>query len=81
MDGSITVIPQPVYVTLCMTTEIKAKLPAEGVRWLYLRTETKSVVNGRMDIVTTLFNESMELIAVSNQVAQLLSTTVKVAKL
>jgi hypothetical protein len=66
-----------VHITMSMFTEIKKKLPAEGVRWLYLRVEAKSIQNGRMDFEVLLFDEAMELVAISNQVAQLVSAVEK----
>ncbi|KAK2612034.1 hypothetical protein QQS21_001999 [Conoideocrella luteorostrata] len=76
-DGSKKIILQPVHATLSMSTEIKRKLPSEGVRWLYARSTTKSIVNGRLDIQVLLFNEKMDLIAISNQVNQIIPSTKK----
>ncbi|KAG8414400.1 hypothetical protein J3459_014786 [Metarhizium acridum] len=71
-DGSKTMMTQTVHVTLSMSTEIKKKLPQEGVRWLYLWTETKSIINGRMDLQVLLFDETMDLVAVTSHVAQII---------
>ncbi|PFH59144.1 hypothetical protein XA68_12764 [Ophiocordyceps unilateralis] len=79
-DGSKTIMIQTVHVTLNMTTEIKKKLPPEGVRWLYARTEAKSIVNGRLDAQVLLFDERMELVAISNQVNQIIPATQKSTK-
>jgi hypothetical protein len=58
-----------INVTLSMSTEIKKKLPREGVRWLYMRTEAKKLEGSRMDLEVLLLDESMDLVAVSHQVA------------
>lgn len=78
LDGSKVMMAQSVHVTLRMSTEIKKNLPAQGVRWLYMRTEAKSIVNGRLDMQVLLFDEGMELVAVSNQVAQIIPATQKI---
>ena len=66
-----------VNYTLNMNLEIKKKLPSEGVRWLYLRTEAKSIQNGRLDLQVLCFNEKMELLAMKNGVEQLLPAAKK----
>ncbi|KAI9708254.1 MAG: hypothetical protein M1820_004208 [Bogoriella megaspora] len=58
LDGSQGFDLSFVHVTLSMTTEVK-KLPAEGVRWLYLRTEAKCIRNGMMDLEILVFDDSM----------------------
>ncbi|KAJ5691344.1 thioesterase-like superfamily-domain-containing protein [Penicillium malachiteum] len=76
-DGSLEPITQTVNVTLSMSTEIKRNLPVDGVRWLYLRTEVKRIVDGRMDMVILLCDEGLELIAVSQHVAQIIPSAKK----
>jgi len=61
-----------VHVSLSLTTETKKRLPPEGVRWLYLRSEIKSVQQGRMDLEVLVFDEGLELVAISHQVAQMI---------
>ncbi|KAF2653434.1 hypothetical protein K491DRAFT_769452 [Lophiostoma macrostomum CBS 122681] len=68
------------YGTLSTSTEIKKRLPNEGVRWLYLRTEAKSIINGRMDSQVLLFDEKMELVAISHHAVQILSGAQKTRK-
>jgi hypothetical protein len=58
-----------INVTLSMSTEIKKKLPKDGVRWLYLRTEAKKLEGSRMDLEVLLLDETMDLVAISHQVA------------
>ncbi|KAJ1714953.1 PKS-like enzyme [Aspergillus flavus] len=63
-DGSKTLKARMVNVSLTLSTEIKQRLPSEGVRWLYLRNECKRILNGRMDMEVLLFDEKMDLIAI-----------------
>jgi hypothetical protein len=58
-----------INVTLSMTTEIKKRLPEDGVEWLYMRTEAKRLEGSRMDLEVLLLDESMDLVAISHQVA------------
>lgn len=46
-DGSKTFGARILHVSLKISTEIKQRLTAEGVRWFYLRSECKRIVNGR----------------------------------
>ncbi|KAL4934761.1 hypothetical protein BDV06DRAFT_235289 [Aspergillus oleicola] len=66
-------------VTLC--TEIKQRLPAEGVRWLYLRTVCKRIVDGRMDLEVLVYDERMDLVVVSHQAVVLVPATAKMRNL
>lgn len=70
-DGTKLFKHSLVHVTLTMSTEIKKTLPKDGVRWLYLRTETKGIQNGRMDLQVRLLDEGMDLVAISHQVTQI----------
>jgi hypothetical protein len=58
-----------INVTLSMSTEIKKMLPKDGIRWLYMRTEAKRLEGSRMDLEVLLFDETMDLVAISHQVA------------
>lgn len=80
LDGSKKMMLQTVHVTLSMSTEIKKNLPAEGVRWLYMRTEAKSIVDGRMDLQILMFDETMDLVAVTAQVAHIIPAAQKKQK-
>jgi hypothetical protein len=65
-------------VTLC--TEIKQKLPANGVRWLYLRTVCKRIVDGRMDFEVLVLDEHMGLVAINHQAVVLVPAAAKIRK-
>jgi hypothetical protein len=69
-----------INVTLSMSTEIKKRLPAEGVRWLYMRTEVKKFEGSRMDMEVLLFDESLDLVAISHQVAWIVTGVEKTQK-
>ncbi|GKZ37574.1 hypothetical protein AbraIFM66950_009187 [Aspergillus brasiliensis] len=68
-------------VSLTLSTEIKRKLPPEGVRWLYLRTMCKEILDGRIDMEVLIFDEKMDLIAISHQIAALIPAKSKIQKL
>ncbi|KAL5356181.1 thioesterase-like superfamily-domain-containing protein [Aspergillus floccosus] len=79
-DGSTVLHPQLIHFTLSMSTEVKKELPPDGVRWLYLRSEVKSIRNGRMDLEVLLCDQGMELVALSRQVAVLIPSMNKKRK-
>ncbi|KAF2738062.1 hypothetical protein EJ04DRAFT_541502 [Polyplosphaeria fusca] len=79
-DSLDTLEESVIQTTLTMSTEIKRRLPDEGVRWLYVRSEAKSIQNGRLDVHVVLFDEKMRLVAISNQVAVVIPTVGKAAK-
>ncbi|KAE8404937.1 thioesterase-like superfamily-domain-containing protein [Aspergillus pseudonomiae] len=80
-DGSKRLKARMVNVSLMLSTEIKPRLPPEGVRWLYLRNECKRILNGRMDMEVLLFDEKINLIAISHQTAVLIPPASKMQKL
>ncbi|KAJ5180538.1 thioesterase-like superfamily-domain-containing protein [Penicillium capsulatum] len=80
LDGSKRIMAQSVHVTLKMSTEIKKNLPADGTRWLYMRTEAKRIVDGRLDMEVLLFDQDMQLIAISNHVGQIIPASRKMQK-
>jgi hypothetical protein len=69
-----------INVTLSMSTEIKKKLPKEGVRWLYMRTEAKKLEGSRIDMEVLLFDEDLDLVAISHQVAWIVTGVEKTQK-
>ncbi|PYH38800.1 PKS-like enzyme [Aspergillus neoniger CBS 115656] len=80
-DGTRNFWAKMLNVSLTLSTEIKQRLPAEGVRWLYLRTECKRILNGQMDMEVLIFDERMDLIAISQQIAALVPANSKIQKL
>lgn len=80
-DGSKKFGARILHVSLTISTEIKQGLPAEGVRWLYLRSECKRILNGRMDLEVLVFDERMDLIAIGHQTAVLIEGASKIQKL
>jgi hypothetical protein len=69
-----------INVTLSMSTEMKKRLPKEGMRWLYMRTEAKKLEGSRMDMEVLVFDESMDLVAISHQVAWIVTGVEKTQK-
>ncbi|CAD6447895.1 6ae744e1-aad0-4211-80e7-a9bb5969124f [Sclerotinia trifoliorum] len=65
--------PAPVakywFPTLVLNIDFKKSLPQEGIEWLFIRVERKQIKNGRMDIELTAWDETGELVAISNHVA------------
>ncbi|KAH8653345.1 thioesterase-like superfamily-domain-containing protein [Xylariales sp. PMI_506] len=68
------------YPTLALNLDIKRALPEEGVEWIFARIQSKAILNGRMDLEIIMFNEAMELIAISHHVAMIVSTARNLAK-
>ncbi|KAE8141710.1 thioesterase-like superfamily-domain-containing protein [Aspergillus pseudotamarii] len=77
LDGSTEPNTETVNVALSMSTEVKKNLPPGGVRWLYLRSEVKRIIDGRMDMEILLCDETMELIAISQHAAQIIPSAQK----
>ncbi|KAL3452116.1 thioesterase-like superfamily-domain-containing protein [Aspergillus insuetus] len=50
------------------------------VRWLYLRTCCKRIVDGRMDLEVLVFDEHMGLVAISHQTVVLVPAAAKIRK-
>ena len=72
------------YLTASMSLEVKKVLPPEGVRWLFLRAQTRKIEKGRFDAEMLIFNEKLDLMAISHQVCLIvtgLGFTKKINKL
>ncbi|KAJ4244206.1 hypothetical protein NW762_014588 [Fusarium torreyae] len=54
--------------TLCMNLEFKERLPKDGLRWVLLRTRTKMLQNGRLDLDVTICNEDLRPLCFARQV-------------
>ena len=57
------------YLTASMSLEVKRVLPSEGVRWLFLRAQTKEIEKGRFDAEVLILDENLDLVAISHQVS------------
>lgn len=53
------------YPTLYLNLEVKKLLPADGVDWLFVRIEAKSIKDGRFDLMIHVLDESGDLVALS----------------
>lgn len=62
-----------ILTTTNITTEIKQRLPAEGVKWLFLRTTTKMLRNNRCDYVIDLLDVQGNIIAIAQHAMQVIS--------
>ena len=54
-------------------------MPEEGVEWLFARTESKQIKNGRMDIDVIILDQTGEIVALSHHVALAVSSDRNVA--
>lgn len=56
------------YPTLLLNLEIKKLLPEEGVEWLFVRTGTKVIRNGRYDLEVVVMDAQEDVVALSHHV-------------
>ena len=68
IEGEIFAMP-----TLSMSLDIKKLLPPEGVKWLFVRAQAKQIRNGRFDAEVTIWDEHLELVALSHHVSFVLN--------
>lgn len=68
------------YPTLVMNLDIKKALPAEGVEWLFLRTEARQIRNGRFDLLATILDADGELVALATHANMVLPLARNLAK-
>lgn len=62
------------YPTLLLNLDVKKALPEEGAKWLRIRLEAKKMENGRYDLEVMAFDESDDLVAISNHVCLAVSS-------
>jgi len=56
------------YPTLLLNLDIKKALPAEGVKFLFTRLQTKVIKNGRYDLEVVVMDEGGDVVALSHHV-------------
>ncbi|KAI9848711.1 MAG: hypothetical protein M1837_006798 [Sclerophora amabilis] len=61
------------YPTLLLNLDIKKALPEEGVEWLFLRVQAKTIKNGRLDLEVIILDETGDIVALSHHVSFVLS--------
>ncbi|KAG5977040.1 hypothetical protein E4U55_007092 [Claviceps digitariae] len=61
------------FPTVLLNLEVKKLLPSQGVEWLNMRITAKQIKNGRMDIELMVRDLAGELVALSSQVAMIMS--------
>ena len=66
--------------TVSTSTEMKRLLPKEGCKWLFMRSTVKTIIDSRMDLDIVLFDEKMELVALSQHICQIIHVDSKRAK-
>lgn len=60
------------YPTLVLNLDIKKLLPEEGVEWLFVRVNARSIKNGRLDLEVVIMDETGDIVALSHHVALIL---------
>ena len=68
------------YPTVVLNLDVKKALPEEGVEWLFARSRSKMIKNGRFDIEVAIFDQWGELVALSHHVTLVLGTERNMAK-
>ncbi|KAM0162864.1 hypothetical protein ACHAQE_001650 [Botrytis cinerea] len=53
--------------SLATSIEIKKLLPPGGTKWLFMRAQAKEIKDGRLSVEVMMFDEGMELVALSQQ--------------
>lgn len=61
------------FPTMTMNLEAKMALPEQGIEWLTVRVTTKQIKDGRFDIDLLIRDVDGEIVALSQQVAMILS--------
>ncbi|KAK3112499.1 hypothetical protein LTR53_011191 [Teratosphaeriaceae sp. CCFEE 6253] len=56
------------YPTLVLNLDVKKALPAEGVKFLFLRVQAKSIKNGRFDLEVIVKDAEGDVVALSHHV-------------
>ncbi|TGO88171.1 hypothetical protein BPOR_0178g00010 [Botrytis porri] len=63
----------PAMITsLATSVEIKQLLPPGGTKWLFRRARAKEVQDGRLSMEVMVFDEGMELVALSQQLCPII---------
>lgn len=68
------------YPTLLLNLDVVKALPPEGVDYLFVRAQTKRVLNGRLDIEVTILDEHGDLVALSHHVTLVVDASRNLAK-
>lgn len=61
------------YPTLAMNLEVKKALPKEGEQWLFVRSSSKQIYNGRFDVEIIVYDASGDLVALSHHVCMVVN--------
>lgn len=73
IDASSGSYRAPAMITsLATSIEIKKLLPLGGTKWLFMRAQAKQIKDGRMSMEVMVFDEGMELVALSQQLCPII---------
>lgn len=67
-------------ITATLNIEFKKRLPAEGLEWIFTRTATKMLEDGRMALDITMCDERMDLVCEAHQLMLVLDAQRKFYK-
>jgi hypothetical protein len=68
------------YPTVLLNIDVKKALPKEGVEWLFVRTQSKMIKNGRLDLEVMVFDEAGDVVCLSHHVVLVLGAERNTAK-
>lgn len=68
------------YPTVVLNLDVKKALPKEGVEWLFVRTQSKIIRKGRLDLEIIIFDEIGDVVALSHHVVMVLGAERNLAK-
>ncbi|KAI9654964.1 MAG: hypothetical protein M1821_005717 [Bathelium mastoideum] len=64
---------QGMVISLATNIEIKKRLPAEGVKWLFMRAQAKEIKHGRQSMEIILLDAEGDLVALSSQILPIIT--------
>jgi len=68
------------YPTMLLNLDVKKVLPDEGVDWLFVRTRSKLIKDGRFDLEVIIMDETGDMVALSHQVCMVLPASRNLAE-
>lgn len=68
------------YPTVLLNLDVKKALPEEGVEWLFVRTQSKRISRGRLDLEVIVFDDVGDVVALSHHVVMVLGAERNTAK-
>jgi hypothetical protein len=68
------------YPTVVLNMDVKKALPKEGVEWLFVRTQSKIIKNGRLDLEVIVFDAGGDVVCLSHHTVLVLGAERNTAK-